>query len=226
MEERKSTAFGIGFLIAFLSAVIAMVYNLQHNPPVGIFIFGAIFFGVGTLVLVFNKIKLENVWVVLLPLIGLGCMVVSATYIWDLSWVKDMKIDREKLAAFLIILLFFLVGVYICFMGFYSNHKKKRIYAYSVLAKCIDLETYTAEGSIMYMPVFQYTYNGIEYIYKVNYGVGIKTASVGKCYKLLLNPNNPSDALFPLKIFLVLSLILGGGFAVVAIVSGYYLIFK
>lgn len=189
---------GTVFAIVLILAVIAMIYFFQVNPPVGVFLLGTIFFVMGILAIIAGGIRLEEAWVLLFPIAGLGCMGVSATYIWNFSFLKDIRLDRDRIIVLLAVLLFSITGLFMSVKEPLADKRKKRIYTYSIQAKCIDVkDTCGGEGSTAYIPVFQYTYDGKKYVHSGYWDYHKGAPCVNQYYTLLLNPENPAEAWFP-----------------------------
>ncbi len=191
---------GIVFAIALVLAAIAMIYFFQVNPPVGVFLLGSIFFVMGIAAIIAGGISLKEAWVLLFPIAGLGCMGVSAAYIWSFSFLKDIRLDRDRIIVLLVVLVFFITGLWMIVKEPLADKRKKRIYTYSIQAKCIDVkDTCGGDGSTAYIPVFQYTYDGKEYVHSGYWDYHKGAPSVNQYYTLLLNPDNPAEAWFPDK---------------------------
>ncbi|MBD5543542.1 MAG: hypothetical protein HDR01_04665 [Lachnospiraceae bacterium] len=189
---------GIVFVIVMILTVIAMIYFFQVNPPVGVFLLGSIFFVLGIFAIMKGGISLKEAWVLLFPLVGLECMGVSATYIWSFSFLKDIRLDRDKIIVLLVVLLFFITGLWMVVKELLADKRKKRIYTYAIQAKCIDVkETCGGEGSTVCIPVFQYTYEGKEYVHSGYWDYHKGAPFVNQYYTLLLKPENPAEAWFP-----------------------------
>lgn len=188
----------IVFVVGLILAVIAMIYFFQVNPPVGVFLLGSIFFAVGIFSIIAGGLSLKEAWVLLFPIAGLGCMGVSATYIWSFSFLKDIRLDRDGIIVFLVVLVFFITGLWMIVKEPLADKRKKRIYTYSIQAKCIDVkDTCGGDGSKEYIPVFQYTYDGKEYVHSGYWDYHKGAPCVNQYYTLLLNPENPAEAWFP-----------------------------
>lgn len=251
MEQKnsaKSIIISILFVVGFFSAMIAMVYFSRRNPPVCVFIFGMVFFVVGTLVIGSTGLKLDTAWILLFPAVGLACMVVSATYIWEFPAMKDMHIDKEKIIVTLVLLLFFVVGAGISFGNKLLSKKRKGIYTYPIEAKCIEVRISYNNGHRYYEPVLQYYYNGEEYVFdtgtnqcinkdemgefqnllqnSLRLSAGPDHGSIGRYYTLMINPDNPKEAWFHSKTAESIMFGMGLVFMGMSMVAFYCLFFK
>lgn len=201
MEKKNRNigkVIGIVFTIAFILTVIAMIYFFRVKPPVGVFLLGSMFFVMGILAIIAGGISLKEAWILLFPIVGLGCMGVSATHIWNFSFLKDIRLDRDRIIVLLVVLLFFITGLWMIVKEPLADKRKKRIYTYAIQAKCIDVkDTSSGEGSTAYIPVFQYTYNGKEYVHAGYWDYHKGAPCVNQYYTLLLKPENPEEAWFP-----------------------------
>lgn len=228
MEKKSSVigkVIGIVFAIAFIAAVIAMIYFFNVNPPVGVFLLGCVFLAMGILAIATEGIRLKEAWILLFPLVGLGCMAVSASYIWSFSFFKDIGLERDKIIALLALLLFFVVGLWMLVKELLADKRKKRIYTYKVQAKCIDVkESCDGEGNREYIPVFQYRYNETEYVHTAYWAYDKGAPCVNQFYMLMLNPQNPADAWFPDKPLRWFRFLMPGIFVVVPLIVAYKLL--
>lgn len=214
---------GIVFAIVFILTVIAMIYFFRVNPPVGAFLLGSVFFVMGILAIIADGgIRLEEAWILLFPIAGLGCMGVSAAYIWNFSFLKNIRLGRDRIIMLLVLLLFFVTGAWMNVKELLTDKRKKGIYTYAIQAKCIDVkDTCDGEGNKEYIPVFQYTYNGKEYVHTGYWAYHKGAPCANQYYKLLLNPENPAEAWFPDKPLKWYRFLMGGIFMVLPLIVAY-----
>lgn len=225
MEKKSSIigkVIGIVFAIAFIAAVIAMIYFFNVNPPVGVFLLGCVFLAMGILAIATEGIRLKEAWILLFPLVGFGCMAVSASYIWSFSFFWNIRLERDTIIVLLVLLLFFVVGLWMIVKDLLTEKKKKLIYTYEVQAKCIDVkESCDGEGSREYIPVFQYLYNETEYVHTAYWAYHKGAPCVNQYYTLMLNPENPAEAWFPNRPLKRFWFLMAGIFMVVPLIVAY-----
>lgn len=224
--EKKSykigKIIGIVFAIFFIVALVAMIYFFRANAPIGVFLLGCVFLVMGILAIVTEGIRLEEAWILLFPFVGLGCMGVSASYIWSFSFLKNIRLDKDRIVALLVLLLFFIVGLGMNVKEVLIDKRKKRIYTYAIQAKCIDVkDSCDGEGNREYIPVFQYNYNGTEHVYTAYWAYHKDAPEINQYYTCLLNPENPADAWFPDKPLGWFRFIMGSIFMAIPLIVAY-----
>ena len=96
-----------------------------------------------------------------------------------------------------VLAFFFCIGAGMFFGSILYRKKKKENCTYSVQTQCIDLRKKSDSDGDLYSPVYQYYYNGREYIYKSKVSSNAKPPELYGYYEIKINPENPEDIWFP-----------------------------
>lgn len=150
----------------------------MHAELIFLFIMGAFFFVVGIIGICNNKPSLDNLGILLFPLIGAVLMIVTAANIWDIPALSYIKENIEFVVPLLFLALFFIVGIALILIGTIGRIIKKTVCTYEIQAQCISTRarTFSSGGEDLsshhrirrYSPIWKYTYNGKEYTSKSN----------------------------------------------------------
>ena len=111
-------------VILFLSAMGGMVYFSQTKPLMSVFIVGAIFFFIGTLGIFTNGLKLENGFLLIFPFAGAVVMLISASCIWDFSFLEKIRKNIDQIIP-IAFMASFSALVSVCFLVLYFIEKRK-----------------------------------------------------------------------------------------------------
>lgn len=177
-------------VILFLSAMVGMVY-FAHRPPVCAFILGAFFFFLGVLGIFTNGLTLENSLILVFPFVGAVVMLISASCIWNISFLEKIRENIDQVIPAASIASFFCIGVGMFLGSILYRKKKKENCTYIVQAQCIDLRK--DPGEDLYSPVYKYYYNGCEYIYESNFSTNATPPVLNEYYEIKINPGNPEE---------------------------------
>ena len=184
-------------VIVMISAMAGMVCFAQTRPQVSAFIAGAFFFFVGVLGIVNNRLTLENSFILIFPFAGALIMLIAASFIWDVPFLAKIRENIEVVFPIVVLAFFFCIGAGMFFGSIVYRKKKKENCTYSVQAQCIDLRKKSDSDGDLYSPVYQYYYNGREYIYKSKVSSNAKPPELYGYYEIKINPENPEDIWFP-----------------------------
>lgn len=204
-------------VILFLSAMGGMVYFSQTNPPACVFIVGAVFFFLGTLGIFTNGLNLENGFLLIFPFAGAIVMLISASFIWDFSFLEKIRKNIDQMIPIAFMASFFCIGIGMFFGSILYRKKKIENCTCIVQAQCIDLRE--DPGEQLYSPVYKYYYNGREYIYESNFSSNAKPPVLNGYYEIKINPQHPEDAWIPVHSVTVT--ILGIIFMVISVLVAF-----
>lgn len=188
---------GITVLVLFLGGIAAILYFKDKNETLCIFIFGAIFFLLGTAILIYIGINKKNLIALLFPIVGACIMFFSGAYMWGSEHIKShimLLIPAALLAVFI------LVGLGIIIVTFLSNRTKKIHCTETVNAVCVRLSrrysfnrTHSHAYAPTYAPVFNYWFSGKEYTVTESYYTNIDVPKLDSEVQLYINPDNPEE---------------------------------
>lgn len=194
-KEEKGKIWGVIFFAWFFASIIALMYFSKTNQLFSVAVFGQYFLVFG--LLGFNASKNEKGFDKYFPLIfalvGLICIIVpllmanpdflSVTIIWD-----------NAIPA-LMLLAFVLSGFGLIFIPMISRRKKLETTTYKITATIKKYKTTRGDSSTVYCPIYEFYYNGKEYLVDDNSYTNVGVKPVGTNVELLIDPNNPEEFL-------------------------------
>lgn len=205
----------------------------MHAELIFLFIMGAFFFVVGIIGICNNKPSLDNLGILLFPLIGAVLMIVTAANIWDIPALSYIKENIEFVVPLLFLALFFIVGIALILIGTIGRIIKKTVCTYEIQAQCIAHRTRTfySGGEDLsfhhrirrYSPIWQCTYNGKEYTSKSNIWSSMRPPDMQESYQIFINPSKPKQFYSPEFNDYFVWLLLGILFTFFAIIGAGYL---
>lgn len=198
-----------------------------------LFIMGAFFFIVGIIGICNNKPSLDNIVILLFPVIGAVLMIVTAANIWDIPALSYIKENMNLVVPLLFLALFFVVGIVLILAGTIGRIIRKAVCTYEIQAQCVSLRRRNFHSSVedlsspirsVYNPIWQYTYNGKEYTSKSSYTWStMRPPDRQEFYRIFINPSKPEQFYSPEFNSYFVWLILGILFTFFAIIGFGYL---
>ena len=176
---------------------------------------------------------MDNLVILLFPIIGAVLMIVTAANIWDIPALSYIKENMNLVVPLLFLALFFVVGIVLILAGTIGKVIIKTACTYEIQAQCIDgrARTFSFGGedlrsshrSRRYSPIWQYTYNGKEYTSKSNTWSTMRPPDTQEFYRIFINPSKPEQFYSPEFNNYFTWLILGILFTFFAIIGFGYL---
>lgn len=186
-KKISSTIFGLLFLIWFFGSMALMFYfaKVQSNVYYALMVFGQYF-------LVFGLIPLFKKKLIGLPffLVGLACIIVP--FFMLNSQLLPVKINWDGVIPLLLVSVFVIAGFCLIIIPLYQRNKRKEICTVIVPAQIVDYDTSYNEGTTLYAPIYEYTFNGKEYRICNHSYSNVGNRPVGTIINLKIDPNNPT----------------------------------
>ena len=211
-------------VIVFVGGFIgAMVFH-KTEPRATIMCIGAIFFFIGLFVLFSQKLSLNNIPILIFPIVGLLMIIIPALMFIaeDSDELESEFVERLAINCF--IGVFVLVGISLIVFPPVIHNLKMKVFTVSIEAVCIHLDRHisrTRKGrrTITYAPTWEYDYNGNLYTYKESTYTNLSVPKVGAVYPLLINPDKPEELYRPIKSVRMLLLFMGTMFTAMGILA-------
>lgn len=127
-------------------------------------------------------------------------MFISASYIWDIPFLKYIRGNGNTVIPLLSLLLFFITGMILVIGTTVDKKRKSECCTYELQAQCIDLGKRFQNDNdrqYTYSPSWKYTYGGKEYIYKSDYASNIIPPELDGYNLILIDPAHPENVWIP-----------------------------
>ncbi|MBQ7766445.1 MAG: hypothetical protein IJ397_06365 [Lachnospiraceae bacterium] len=214
MNHNHKYTFGdilisIIFIIWFIGSIVAMVFFARSGmPALAIGVFGQYFLVFGIAAIVSGiKNKNFNPIVLIFPIVGIVAIVGSCIYQFGSEVMMDMV---EKSIPYLILGVFFIVGMILVIVAFRIAVGQKNRCTEPVVATCVEvLEKYSVEGGQLLCPVYEINYGMNKIQICNNVYMSDRDVCVGDCKDLYINPDNPQE-FYEGKIHLKTAFVVGG----------------
>ena len=196
---------GISIVIAFVGAIAGILYFMDRNPSMAVFIFGFMLFCAGTGIVISSGLSKEALFPLSFSFIGAVVMTLSGVYM--------------TLVVPVLIIVACVIGGIVMITATYTGHRAKLQRCNEIItAVCIRLnERYDrGEYSIKYIyaPVYNYYYNGQEYTVEATTYSSVGVPEVGSEVKIRINPQKPEDFYRPSLNNRVIVYVLGAAFII------------
>lgn len=196
-QANKKSCTGAAIMILwFIVSIIAMVCLSDVSTEWTIIIFGQMFLVFGIIGLFSGGFEMSKVWILLFPLVGLGCIVGGLIGLYGEEEFKEKMYDM--LPIFISVLLF-VIGILFIIIPIYM--KKVREKYCTLPVKGVIADVYRKRSSdrnhhnihYVYAPVYEYFYNGTLYRKESNVYTNYEKFDIGSEVTVFLNPSNPDD---------------------------------
>lgn len=220
MEKLKSI-----FIVAvFVGGCIGAIIFHKTEPRATVICIGAVFFIFGLFFLFSQKLSLNNIPILLFPVLGALMIIIPALMLYaeNSDTLDSEAIDRLAINCFMSI--FILVGVGLIAFPPIIHKNKMKLFTVQIEAVCIHLDTHISRSrkggrTITYAPTWEYEHNGNMYTYKESTYTNLSVPKMGAVYQLLMNPDKPEELYRPVKSVRILLLIIGLAFAFMGTVA-------
>lgn len=199
----------IVFIIWFIGSIAAMVlFARKGMPALAIGVFGQYFLVFGIAAIVSGiKNKNFNPIVLILPVVGIASIVGSCIYQFGSEAMMSMA---EECIPYLILGVFFLVGMILLMIAFRTTIGQKNRCTELVVATCVEvLERYSVAGKQLLCPVYEINYGMDKIQICNNIYMSNRDVRVGDYMDLYINPENPQE-FYEEKVHLRNAFIVGG----------------
>ena len=185
-----SSVFGVIFIICFFISMIGFVISsITGNEAITMLTFGQLFFGVGIIILVSKKDKLNNLVLLAFPLIGGGFMISGAFSLSGNKFFIDMI---TMIAPYIFVAIFFVIGATLSIATIISQKIKEMRCTIPLDSKVVDIKSkYTSKR--VYSPVYEYYYNGKIYQQWSEVYTNTGVQKLDDRLTIYINPADPTD---------------------------------
>lgn len=212
-----NTFKSIFLIIVFIGGCVGAIIFHETEPRISIICVGVIFFTIGMIVLLSQKMSLKNAPILLFPLIGLLMIIIPAMLL--IAENSDLLESDfvERLAINCAISVFALVGIGLIVFPPVIHKSKMKIFTVPTEAVCVNLDIHVSRSrkggkTITYAPTWEYGYNGNMYTYKESTYTNFSVPKIGAVYQVLMNPDEPDKIYRPVKGVRVLLFVIGAAF--------------
>lgn len=227
MEPNKhsigSIIAGILFLIVFIGGMIGIYIGTTDDIRISIISLGAILLAVGIVAAV-NGIKIKGAKKITpLTIAAIFILIGAGLIIYPLLNIFTGFVIGNEIIVYSALGMFVLIGLLLIIIPIAKNLYLKKVCTVVVEAKCTELASsgfYYYDGRCSpYIPVWEYTFDGVTYHEKEPTARNFALPSEGDYCELHVNPDVPTEfyqEASPVNLFF---LILGACFAALGILA-------
>lgn len=185
----KSALFLLWFFCSIAGIVISLMAEI--NPGVAMILFGQVFAGGGILGFIQKKCKLENLMILIFPLIGLGLIIGGLI---SLFGDKNLIEIAQIASPYIIFIVTILIGIGMLTYPSFVEKKILQRCTVPVKAKVVDLiKQHTRKGGRIYTPVYEYCYNRRTFRQRDKTATNANVPKIGDEMEGYVNPDDPSE---------------------------------
>lgn len=208
--------------------ILSILVMIWFIISIGIFFLAAIlengylvFMNFGQYILFFGLTgyKATKDKMILIPVAaGIGCIIIPLV----MMLTREQNVDWEKIIVIMALLIFIIVGLGMIIIPLRKHLDKKRICSVIVPATIVSYDSTkyrdddTRIVKTLYAPTYIYTYNGKEYKTESDTYSNVNIKGEGSAVDLRINPNNPTEILEPNLFILIITMIIGFVFVIMA----------
>lgn len=209
---------GILFLIIFIGGMIGMYVGSKTDLRICLMSLGAILLSVGIVAAV-NGIKIKGAKKITpLTIAAIFILIGAGLIIYPLLNIFTGFVIDNEIIVYSALGMFVLIGLLLIIIPIAKNLYLKKVCTVVVEAKCTELASsgfYYYDGRCSpYIPVWEYTFDGVTYHEKEPTARNFALPSEGDYCELHVNPDNPKEfyqETSPVKVlYLVLGLVFAG----------------
>lgn len=209
---------GILFLIIFIGGMIGMYVGSKTDLRICLMSLGAILLSVGIVAAV-NGIKIKGAKKITpLTIAAIFIFIGAGLIIYPLLNIFTGFVIGNEIIVYSALGMFVLIGLLLIIIPIAKNLYLKKVCTVVVEAKCTELASsgfYYYDGRCSpYIPVWEYTFDGVTYHEKEPTARNFALPSEGDYCELHVNPDNPKEfyqETSPVKVlYLVLGLVFAG----------------
>lgn len=189
--------FFVGFFGAIFLGIMGEIPYCIISLGVSVTILGGLF--------ALGERSLRKAYLWLIPIIGMMMMITPLYYLKNVVENPETSITLKRTILIIsAIIAFAILGIALCYASIAESIYIKNCCTQVVLAKCSDLERKrinSRRGSgfgynkpHVYVPTWEYEWNGTLYKYKDCNASNIMIPVVGESYELYINPQKPEEA--------------------------------
>lgn len=214
-SSQFANIIGISILIVFFGSIAGMLYFKDKNPTMLAFLFGLIFFWIGTGMVIITGMKKEALFPLLFSFIGAVVMTLSGAYMWG---SEEIKSNIMQVVPILMLATLMIAGA-VMILATYFNHRAKMQRCTEIItAVCIRLNERLSHSdhhtTTVYAPVYNYYYDGQEYTVDETTYSNVGVPEVGSEVEIRINPQQPDDCYRPMARSRVILYVMGTVFIV------------
>ena len=201
----------------FLASIIAIVVLAEISTEWVMIVFGQMFLIFGLFAMFAGKFDSSKIWIIIFPLIGLGCIGGALISLYGTEELKEQFYDILPMLG---LGLFWIIGLGLIVLPIYTRKVKEKRCTLPVQGIIADLNRRWSRGSngrrghYVYAPVYEYFYNGVLYRQESNTYTNYENFEIGTEVTVFLNPSDPND--YYVKRSQTVTVILGIMFLVMA----------
>lgn len=191
-KKRKSSLFGIVFLIWFFGSIFGLMYFSKINVYYTVMIFGQYFLVFGMIPILSTKGKERLIGV---PFVLVGACAVIIPYLMMHPELINANIVWDSVIPLLLILAFVIAGLAMVVLPIKHKKELESRCTELVSATIVDYKSTRGENGRVYSPIYSFYFNNREYKASNEMYSNIGLKEVGTMVDLKVNPNNPYEFL-------------------------------
>lgn len=188
----KNIIKSILFITWFFGTFISMLI-FKNNPSIELLLFGQFFLIIGIFALIKLKGNVKKYILLIFPLIGIGCIIISLLNILG-------NIDLNKIIPYTISSVFIFYGLLeIIILKTYNTYLKKKC-TEKIFGEVVDIDRhYSDKHHLLLSPIYEINYNGEKIRIKPDEYTNLYKYKIGQVDTLFINPSNPNEFIYPAK---------------------------
>ena len=209
----KNIIKSILFITWFFGTFISMLI-FKNNLFIELLLFGQFFLIIGIFALIKSKGNVKKYILLIFPLIGIGCIIISLLNILG-------NIDLNKIIPYTISSVFIFYGLLeIIILKTYNTYLKKKCtekifgevvdidrhcsdnhhFLLSPIREVVDIDLhYSDNHHFLLSPIYEINYNGEKIRIKPDEYNNLYKYKIGQVDTLFINPSNPNEFIYPTK---------------------------
>lgn len=189
---------GIFTLLVFIGGIIGAIHYSDIDQRISIMCVGGIFLWIGIIAVASTKLTLENLPVLLFPLVGLLMAGIPGVMLLN-EKSDDFNFEiTEEMIIYLCLFGFLIAGICILIVPMLIRKKKLETCTLTVEARCIDMQYrwhHSRKGRAhkVYAPKWEYMVNGQIYTHQETGYSNVGIPNIGDVEEVLVNPDDPNE---------------------------------
>lgn len=204
-------------LIVFFGGIAGAVAFRNTDQRVSAIFVGAVFFLVGLLIFIDQKLSLRNAPVLIFCVVGALMIGIPLWLILAEKYPDSFPQPTDDLTKNLAGMICILIGVCIAVFPTLAELHNRRVCTESVMATCVMVKSRIVRGKNgsrrVYCPVWEFYYDGNTYTAEENSYSGNSRFEVGEVQEIFCNPLDPQEIYRKVKGTILSVMIFGAVFA-------------
>ncbi len=201
MSENKTYStrakiISVLIFVVFFAGIAGAVAFRNKDPRVSVMCVGGVFFFVGLLAVLVQKLTVRTAPVLIFCFIGAVMTGVPLWFILAEKYPDTFKKPTDNLIVILIGLFFALAGICIAVFPTLIELRNRRVCTESAIAKCVEVKTQYTHGKHglrkVYSPVWEFEFYGKTYRADEN-NYGNSHPEIGDEQEIFFNPFSPEE---------------------------------